>query len=552
MKMSDLFSQTLRETPGRKESPGVQLLLRAGYLHSLVSGGYAHLPLGLMSIRKMENDLRQSLLLQAGQEISFPLDGYPGIDPTYLNKGSKVILEIISRNIHSYRQLPKTIFHFGMEQAPKLMQTAEILRMDRYHACHTYALVSSQAELDDQYGQQNHLLETLLKRWELPFTAVPWEDPSMLNQELTQIYYPTELGEETILRCPECGYLANRMLARFFKGHPSGDFRLPLELVPTPGVHTIQSLADFLGISTAQTAKAVLFTAGFEDPDVVQKEQFIFAVIRGDLEVNEIKLARLLGADSLRPASDEEIRLVGAEPGYASPIGLINVRVILDDSISISTNLVAGSNQPGHHFLNVNYGRDYSAEIVADIALGFEQASCPICCAKLSSQKGALIGSVQKLGVVPSNEPITYLDSLGQTQPIRMAASQLDLDRILACSAQEHHDDKGLVMPVSLAPYQVFLVVINSKNGSSEQFAENFYHTMLQAGLHVLLDDRPERAGVKFNDADLIGLPLRLTVGERSLQENRIEIKPRHAGEIISIPPDETLDYLMAFLQPAA
>ncbi len=552
MKMSDLFSQTLRETPGKKEAVGIQLLLRAGYLHRGASGDYAHLPLGLMSIRKMENDLRRSLLLLGGQEISFPLKGCPAIDPFSLNKGNKGLLEIISRNIHSYRHLPKIIFHFGIEQSAKLMEPAEILRMDHFHSWHSYSLVSGQTELDEQYRHQTQLLETALKRWELPFIAVPWEDSSMLNQEITQIYYPAELGEETILRCPVCGYLANRMAARFAKGNPSGDNQLPLELVHTPGAHTIQSLADFLGISTRQTAKAVLFTAGFEDPHNVPKEQFIFAVIRGDLEVNEIKLARLLGADSLRPATEDEIRSVGAEPGYASPIGLNNVRVILDDSISISTNLAVGSNRPGYHFINANYGRDYSAEIVADIALGFEQASCPVCCAKLSAQKGALIGSVQKCGAVPANAPVTYLDSLGQAQPIRMNTSTLDLDRILACSAQEHHDDNGLVMPLSLAPYQVFLVVINSKNGSSEKFAENFYQSMLQAGLDVLLDDRPERAGVKFNDADLIGSPLRLTVGERSLQENRIEIKPRNTSEIISVPPGEILDYLMAFINPEA
>ena len=395
MKMSNLLSQTLRETPGKKEAPGVQFLLRAGYLHSLPYGHYAHLPLGLRSIRKIENDLRDSLLLLGGQEISFPLDGYPVKDPYSLNKMNNMVLEIIYRNVHSYRHLPKTIFHFGIEQAPEWMEPAEILRMDSFYACHSYSLVCSQAELDDQFLDHTQLLENAFNRWELPFTTVLREDSSSVNQGSIQIYYPDELGEETILRCPECGYLANLNTARFNKGNPSGDDPLPLKLVHTPGAHTIQSLADFLGISTSQTAKAVLFTAGFQDAvgeHKTHREQFIFAIIRGDLDVSEIKLACLIGADSLRPASDDEIRSVGAEPGYASPIGLKNVRVILDDSISISRNLAAGSNQPGYHFLNVNYGRDYSAEIVADIALGFEKASCSICCGKLSAQKGALIG----------------------------------------------------------------------------------------------------------------------------------------------------------------
>jgi prolyl-tRNA synthetase len=342
--------------------------------------------------------------------------------------------------------------------------------------------------------------------------------------------YLAPVGEDTLALCDNCGYAANRQVARFAKPPALSEALKPVEKVATPDTKSIESLAALLGVPKSKTAKAVFMIAGHEE-DGQTREEFIFAVIRGDMEVNETKLGNAVKADWLRPATDEEIRAVGAAPGYASPIGLqdARTRVVVDDTVPVSPNLVAGANEEGYHLLNTNTPRDYAASIVADIAAAGDGDACVQCGQALHTARGVEIGNIFKLGTRYSDAiGATYLAADGTQKPIVMGSYGIGSGRLLACAAEEHHDDKGLVWPISIAPYHVHLV---SLAGVTES-AERVYHALVGAGVEVLYDDRDESTGVKFADADLIGLPIRLTVSAKSLGKGGIEMKRRDRKEV--------------------
>ncbi|MCS6910374.1 MAG: His/Gly/Thr/Pro-type tRNA ligase C-terminal domain-containing protein, partial [Anaerolineales bacterium] len=335
----------------------------------------------------------------------------------------------------------------------------------------------------------------------------------------------TPIGEDTLILCDACGYTANRQVARFRKPPATAEAALPLEKVATPGVNTIQGLAQFLNVPTAKTAKAVFLMATVTEGDV-DVEKFIFAVVRGDMEVNETKLANAVRAKELRPAREAEIRAVGASPGYASPIGLdpSRITIVVDDAIPDSPNLVAGANEDGYHLLNTNYPRDYTAQLVADIAAADDGYGCADCGAALRAARGVEVGNIFKLGTRYTEAlGATFLDKDGQSKPILMGSYGIGVGRLLACVAEHHHDADGLCWPISVAPYHVHLVSLPG----GEAAAAQAYQDLTKAGVEVLWDDRDERAGVKFKDADIIGLPLRVTVSERALKAGGAELKRR-------------------------
>jgi prolyl-tRNA synthetase len=340
---------------------------------------------------------------------------------------------------------------------------------------------------------------------------------------------------------------------------------LPIEKVATPGAKTIEELAAFLSVPKSRTAKAVFLIAtlqpeqGAEQKSAspVSREVFVFAIVRGDMEVNETKLANAIRATALRPAAEADIRLIGAEPGYASPIGLPagGWLTVVDDLVPRSPNLVAGANQAGYHLKNVNYGRDYTAQVVADIAAAQDGDACPNCASPLRAVRGVEVGNIFKLGT-DFSDPLgcTFTDQDGQERPVIMGSYGIGSGRLLACVAEEHHDEYGLRWPVTVAPYQVHLIVLGGKAGREEesaeaskaeslrQAAEALYERLQFEGIEVLYDDREESPGVKFNDADLIGLPVRLTVSERALKQGGIEFKRRDQAEKSIIPLDTGAD----------
>jgi prolyl-tRNA synthetase len=342
--------------------------------------------------------------------------------------------------------------------------------------------------------------------------------------------YLTPIGEDTILICDDCGYTANRQVARFRKSIPEAQEQRPMEKISTPGTNTIETLAHSLQIPKSSTAKAVFLVA-----TVAGSERFVFAVIRGDMELNETKLANAVGASGLRPALPEEVRAVGAEPGYGSPLGVEGAIVIVDDAIPASPNLVAGANEEGFHFLNVNYGRDFEADTVADIASAEDGSLCPECGDAMRAVRGVEVGNIFKLGTRYSEAfGASFLDRDGRRKPVVMGSYGIGLGRLLACIAEEHHDEDGLVWPVSVAPYHVHIVA-----AEADEMADGLYETLASAGVEVLYDDRRESLGAKFKDADLIGAPIRLTLTPRSLQKGGVEIKARQGSEGYVVPIQE-------------
>jgi len=338
-----------------------------------------------------------------------------------------------------------------------------------------------------------------------------------------------------LLLCDECGYSANRQIAPFQKQAAEQEDLLEIKKVATPECKTIAELAQFLEIPESKTAKAVFLIATVPEGTTTM-EKFVFAILRGDMELNETKLVNALKAKELRPATEEEIEAIGAVPGYASPVGLpekndyLPVVTIMDDLIPESTNLVAGANDAGYHLLNVNYGRDYRAEIITDIAAAQDGDLCIQCGNPLRTVRGVEVGNIFKLGTRYSDSlGCTFQDKDGKEKPIIMGSYGIGSGRLLASVAEEHNDDWGLIWPITIAPYHVHLVMLLGKNdgGAVEEAATKLYKALLAQGVEVLFDDRADSPGVKFNDADLIGLPIRVTVGDRNLKNDQVEIKRR-------------------------
>ncbi|MCJ7717436.1 MAG: His/Gly/Thr/Pro-type tRNA ligase C-terminal domain-containing protein, partial [Anaerolineales bacterium] len=364
--------------------------------------------------------------------------------------------------------------------------------------------------------------------------------------------YLTPVGEDTLLICDACGYSANRQIAEFQKPKAAEEKVVKRKKVATPEMKTITELADFLEIPESRTAKAVFMMAAFQDEDG-EREQLVFAIVRGDMELNETKLVNAVGAKGLRPAEESEIIASGAVPGYASPVGLKDIQVVVDDLIPESANLVAGANEEGFHFLNVNYGRDYTADIVADITAAGDGDACPKCGAAMKAVRGVEVGNIFKLGTWYSEAVgATFQDAEGEEKPVVMGSYGIGSGRLLASIAEEYNDKYGLIMPITISPYEVHLVeLVGGKDESVDvhKAADKLYQELVQAGIEVLFDDRDESPGVKFNDADLIGIPLRLTVGARALKEGGIEAKIRYETEKKILPVDDAVQKVKEIIQ---
>jgi prolyl-tRNA synthetase len=561
--MSKLFSQTMRETPSEAEIPSHQLLLRAGFIRQLAAGVFSYLPLGRRSLTKIENIIRQEMDAIDGQEVTMPvvhpaeiwqetgrwyeidaemgrLKDRTGRDMVLAMTHEEVVADLVRKEVHSYRQLPMMIYHIQTKWRDDPRPRAGLIRVREFTMKDSYTLDADMEGLDAQYRAHYQAYFNIFHRCGLPVIAVG-SDVGMMGGSMAHEYmYLTPVGEDTIMICDSCGYASNRQIALFQKPPTPQEELLAVEKVATPDAKTIEELAAFLDIPQSKTAKAVFFTATFTDGNE-SREQFVFAVVRGDMELNETKLMNAIKAVELRPATEDEIIATGAVPGYASPVGLKDALVVVDDIIPLSPNLVAGANEDGFHLRNVNYERDYEADIVVDIAAAQEGDACPNCDGVLKAARGVEVGNIFKLGTRYSEAlGAYYLDVDGESKPVVMGSYGIGSGRLLACVAEQYHDEFGLIWPVSVAPYQVHLVVLTGK-GSVENMetAEKLYADLQAEGIEVLFDDREESPGVKFNDADLIGVPIRITVSDRSLKSGGIEFKRRDLTDKEIIPLDE-------------
>jgi len=443
--------------------------------------------------------------------------------------------------IHSYRQVPAWIYHSQAKWRDEPRSRGGLIRVREFTMKDSYSLDTDWEGLDKQYWAHYQAYFNIFNRCALPTIAVE-ADVGMMGGKLAHEYmYLSPVGEDTLVLCDACGYTANRQIAIFQKSTIVEDEdMLPLEKVATPGTATIADLAEFLDIPETRTAKAVFMVATITEgkEDV---EKFIFAVVRGDMELNETKLTNAVKAKTLRPAQEEEIRAIGASPGYGSPVGITREDVILvaDDLIPALPNLVAGANDDGYHFLNVNYGREYTADIVADITAAADGYTCSECGEILHTSRGVEVGNIFKLGDRYSAAmDATYQGKDGKSQPVIMGSYGIGSGRLLACVAEEYNDEYGLIWPISIAPYHVHIV---ARRGGFDE-AERLYGKLTAAGVEVLYDDRPEPSpGEKFNDADLMGMPLRITVGGRSLKQGGVEFKRRTEKDRELVPLDEVI-----------
>jgi prolyl-tRNA synthetase len=572
MRMTKLFGQTLREAPSDAEVISHQLLVRAGFIRQLGAGIFSYLPLARRAMNKIENIIREEINAIGGQEITMPV-----IHPADLWKETgrwfqiggemgrfkdrvgremalamtheEVIGDLARKEIRSYRQLPLLLYHIQTKWRDDPRPRAGLIRVREFTMKDSYSLDADGEGLDQQYRAHYQAYFNIFNRCALPVVAVKSDVGMMGGQMAHEFMYLTPIGEDTLILCDTpsgCGYTANRQVARFQKSAAAQEDLKPVEKVATPHMTTIAGLAEFLGVPKSRTAKAVFMVATITEGDK-DVDRFVFAVVRGDLELNETKLANAVKAKDLRPAREDKIRAVGAVPGYASPIGLnaSRVLVVVDDAVQSSPNLVAGANEEGYHLLNTNYGRDYTADVVADLAAAEEGAPCPNCGHALRASRGVETGNIFKLGTRYSDSlGCTFLDQDGKAKPVLMGSYGIGVGRLLACIAEEHHDEYGLIWPVTVAPYHVHLVTLPSSvpGGKAESAANRLYEELQASGVEVLFDDRDERPGVKFMDADLIGLPLRVTLGEKSLKKGGAEIKRRNRKESVIAPLSEAVE----------
>jgi prolyl-tRNA synthetase len=457
----------------------------------------------------------------------------------------EVVADLTRKIVQSYRQLPMLVYHIQTKWRDDPRPRAGLIRVREFTMKDSYSLDVDEEGLDHQYRAHYQAYFNIFHRCGIQVVSV-LSDVGMMGGTMAHEYmYLSPIGEDTLIMCDHCGYMANRQIALFRKPAPVEEAPLPSKKVATPDTTTIEDLAKLLDIPKSKTAKMVFMVGQFVEGQG-EVEKLIFAVVRGDMDLNETKLANALTAKELRPAHDEEIESVGAVPGYASPIGIDGVIVIVDDLAAASPNLVSGANEEGYHLLNVNIGRDFKADQVADITAAEEGFECMNCGEALRESRGVEVGNIFKLGTKYTEAlGANFLDKDGKAQPVIMGSYGIGSGRLLACIVEEHNDDFGIIWPIAVAPYHVHIVALKGV----EQEAEEIYHSLLDAGFEVLLDDRNETPGVKFNDADLMGTPVRITVGSRSLKEGKVEIKLRKEDEKKLVEVNDLVDAVRSIVE---
>jgi prolyl-tRNA synthetase len=540
MRMTQLLGSTLRAAPAGAESPGYQFLLRGAFVRQLGQGLFSFLPLGVRVKQRVEEVLRQEMDAAGGVELLLPLvhpaeiwkrsGRYDAIGPELVRFDDRrarphvlaltheeVVATLAASEVQSWRQLPRFVYQIQLKFRDDPRPRGGLLRVREFTMKDGYTLDRDEAGLDSQYDRIHAAYLEVFRRCEVPVVPVTADVGMMGGKEAHEFMYLTPIGEDTIVLCDRCGYAQNRQVATAVVPAVADEDLLPLERVETPGADTIEALTQVLGVPAERTAKA-LFVATSDG-------RMVLAVVRGDMQLNETKLATAVGAAELRPMAPEEIEAIGAVAGYGSPIGVgARAVVVVDDLVNRSPNLVAGANESGFHLRNVNVGREFKPDIVADIVAVEAGQPCVVCGAPLRTERAVETGNIFKLGTRYAGLGASYLAEDGEEKPIVMGSYGIGVDRLIACIAEEHHDERGLVWPASVAPFAIHVCAL----GDEGLQAAGAVAEMLEgAGIDVLVDDRGERAGVQFADAELIGCPVQLTVSKRSLGAGGVEARLR-------------------------
>lgn len=558
-RMSRLFGRTLRQPPAEAETENHKLLLRAKLMEQLAAGVYSYLPIGWRVLRRIEQIIREEMDREGGQELHMPV-----IQPTELWEESgrlhtvdvlfslvdrrerthvlgptheEVMVDLVRHNIQSYRDLPQLLYQIQTKFRDEARPRGGLVRVREFSMKDLYSFDADAAGLDVSYAKMLAAYRRIFQRCGVPAIPVQADSGAIGGKESQEFLYLTEIGEDTALICPRCHYAANAEKAAFRKPLSEAEESLPVEEVSTPGAKTIEQVGAFLGVPASRTLKAIFYQADGAP---------VFVAIRGDLEVNETKLRNQLKAVELKLMDEEEVRRAGLVAGYASPVGVSDIRVLADDS-ALAPNLIAGANRPDAHLRNVNLGRDWQAALTADIALARAGDACPECGSPLEQRRGMELGHIFKQGTVYT-EPMgaNFLDEEGRSRPLVMGAYGIGIGRLLSAVVEENHDERGIIWPTELAPFELHLVALNQDRVLVKETADRLYTELQSAGLRVLYDDRDESAGVKFNDADLLGLPWRMTVSPRTLEREAVELKRRTEKEFASVPLAEAVAQTVA------
>ena len=566
MRISQLFGKTLREHPAEAEIASHRLMLRASLIHQVAAGVYAYMPLAYRSLRKIEQIIREEMDAAGGQEVNMPalhprelwqdsgrdtalgeilfrLNDRRDRDLVLAPTHEEVITQMVRANVESYRDLPLNLYQIQTKFRDEPRPRAGLIRVREFDMKDAYSFDADEEGLDLCYRRMSEAYRKIFERCGLPTMTVEADSGAIGGKDSQEFILPTEAGEDTILFCPSCNYAANAERAAFTLPDAPEETELPLEEVATPGSTTIAEVASFLSVPESKTLKAVFNWAS---------DRVVFVVIRGDIDVNEIKLSNALHASDLRLATDAEVAQAGLVAGSASPVGLTGITVIADESVRNGHNFVVGANKEGYHYKNANYPRDFKADAVTDIAMAKKGYGCPRCDSSLQSTRGIEVGHIFKVGTFYSERlGAHYLDDQGKQHPIIMGCYGIGVGRLLAAAIEQNHDDRGIIFPSPIAPYQVHLVSLNPENPQVHQAAEELYGQLQDDGFEVLYDDREESAGVKFADADLLGLPVRLVVSPRTLHKSGVEVKSRREEKGRIVAATELGDAVRAILGQA-
>jgi prolyl-tRNA synthetase len=552
MRMSRLFGKTLRNAPADADTANHQLMLRAGLVQQLAAGIYSYLPTGWKVMRKIEQIIREEMDRADGQEVIMPV-----VQPAELWQESgrietmgdvlfhlkdrrerdlilgptheEVVVDLFKKQVQSYRDMPLMVYQIQTKMRDEARPRGGLMRVREFTMKDAYSFDTDWDALDGSYVAARAAYTRIFDRCGVPTIPVQADSGAIGGKDSEEFMYLTEVGEDTILLCNGCGYAANEEKADHKKHEMPDEELLPLEEVATPGQKTIDDLVRFLGVPHARTLKAVFYEIDGGP---------VFVAIRGDLEVNEAKLRNTLKAVSMALLDDEGVKKHGLVAGSASPVGLKGIKIVADDSVLASPNLVAGANKADVHYRNVNHGRDWKADVIADISLARAGNVCARCGGTLETKRGMEMGHVFKLGTVYTERlQANFTDEAGELKPAVMGCYGIGVGRVFAGAIEANHDERGIIWPPELTPYHVHLVGLGFDKPGVRESAEQVYQQLQDAGFDVLYDDREEgSAGVKFNDADLLGMPVRVTVSPRSIENGGAEIKRRTTKDAQVVP----------------
>lgn len=564
MLVSQLYAPTLRETPAEAEVVSHQLMLRAGMIRKAAGGIYTYMPLALRILRKIETIVRQEMDAKGGQELLMPIiqpaemwqetgrwnvygdemfrlkDRHSRnfcLGPTH----EEMITTLVRSDVRSYRQLPLKLYQiqnkYRDERRPRfgLMRGREFIMKD------LYSFDKDEQGLNESYEQMYEAYTNIFARCGLTFRAVEADGGAIGGSGTHEFMVIADSGEAAIVYCPSCDYAANVEKAELKPIVMSEEPLEALTIIDTPGTKSIEAVTNLLGISADKTIKTLVYNT---DKGVV------VALVRGDHEVNEIKLQNLVGCLTIEMADEKIItEVLGSTPGFIGPVGIKIPMLVADTTVMNLYNAVCGANVIDQHYRNVNAKRDFSPTAVADIRLIQENDPCPHCALPVKTARGIEVGQVFKLYTKYSEAlKATYLDENGREKPMVMGCYGIGVSRTMAATIEQHNDEAGIIWPAAIAPYHVVIVPISSKDETQMNLSREIYQNLNASGIEAVFDDRNERPGVKFKDADLIGYPLKVTVGPKTVNEKIIEVKVRRTGEIFYFDINNYLDDIKALL----